>query len=155
MSIRCSCKVSRVCYSMYCTLQKHITLSSATYEKVSTGLLLFSIFYIWIIGKKISFNICVTILIFTAIYEGSQNTCDTQKIFQWGPVLLPTHVTNETQRWHSWNFPKWLLPGAGKGHLALWASSLNDGEFHYQICCHVPVRDTNILCFSKINMLLR
>lgn len=69
--------------------------------------------------QKKSFNLCVTISICTTIYEGSQNTCNPQKIFQHGPVLWPTH---EAQRWHSWNFPKWLLAGAGKGHLTLWAS---------------------------------
>lgn len=64
---------------VYQTLKKNITLSSATYEKVSTGPL--SFFLHMNHRQQIRLNICITILICTIIYEGSQNTCHPQKIF--------------------------------------------------------------------------
>lgn len=73
------------CVKVYRILPKHITLSSATYEKVSTDLLFFLLHMNH--RQKISFNICIAILICTPIYEGSQNTCNPQKIFQRGLVL--------------------------------------------------------------------
>lgn len=106
------------------TSKAHYLVQCHTWKGQNRSFFFFKYFLHMNHRQKISVNICVTILIFMAVYEGSQNTCNPQKIFQCGPVLWSIHVTNEAQRWHSWNFSKWLLARAEKGHLALWAPDM-------------------------------